>query len=278
MTDTRIITDLSESDYHAHTAIGSSTIRKFAESRRDCESLLNGDKTVKVTRKMDVGSAVDCALLTPRDWQSRFVLFPDSLLSGPNKSISSNEAKACRDEQLAAGKVPLKQSEFLHAKAACEKVFSSPIGELILKGEPQLSLFWSFGGMEFKGRLDCRLDHTIFDLKCSERVSPREHKKQVKNLRYWIQAAHYVEGLIACDPSIRVSQLRWLWVVVQPTPPYTMAVHELSGESLVRARSKWEEIADDFVACHKSGDWSEPWEGDVNPMNLEEGEMWYDAA
>ena len=99
-----IISEPSEV-YHARSEISRGDIFDFLESRRG----FHGAKIAKtiprkrVTKTMDFGTLCHGALLEPATFTERYAVIPDSLLSGENRSISTKEAKAWRDEPLAAG-------------------------------------------------------------------------------------------------------------------------------------------------------------------------------
>jgi hypothetical protein len=119
------------------------------------------------------------------------------------------------------------------ALAISDAVRAHPLaGPMLGRGDAEVTLRWDDDetGLPCKGRLDWYdpAFGLVFDLKTTGDASPREFARSVANFRYHVQAAMYLAGLRA----LGLPADHFVFVAVEKTPPYAVAVYSLDQAAL----------------------------------------------
>lgn len=261
---------LAAADYHAdRSAWGRSNLSLFLERRRKAEAWLNGTlPPQKATKEMDLGTACHAALLEPHRFNDLVCRWPTGLLSDDG-GIRSKEAKAYRDEQIAAGKIVLKDAELSAALRMRDAVLAK-CGEWLRTTENrEQGCYWTDeeSGLRCKCRPDIWLvadgdEAFIPDIKTTKDASPAAFRKRIEDGDFWLQDAHYRAGITAATGL----PCQFLFVVVETDFPWSCVLYRLDEESLAEAQAVRRRLLNDVAGCIESGDWSEPWERDITPL------------
>lgn len=255
----------SSTEYHANKAIGASGLKTFRRSRR--EFMLGISK--EPTPDMDTGTLAHAALLEPEKLETLFPIYPADVLA-KNGAVSTNEAKAWRAEQLAAGRIPVKQDQFDRAAKMVASVRETL--DLWLNGEAvcEHAIYWED---EETGLLcKCRPDYLVpkpgivltLDLKTTDDPTPAGFSRKVEMLAHWLQPVHYGDGI---EEHFGQSP-EFMFAAVENDYPFRCVVHELKPQDLHAARSIRRKLMKDLNECFRTGNWADPWEGIVNELDL----------
>jgi len=163
-------------------------------------------------------------------------------------------------------------------RAMAEAAWTHPLaGPLLTRpGKVELSLFWDdpATGVRCKARPDFIPDPSdgspliVVDYKTAKDISPSGFNKAVDTYGYHQQAAWYLRGARAL--GLADHHARWVFVVQENTPPYDLAVYELStrtqhgpGWLQLGAEANDDALAE-YVECTRTGAWpglSDLWTG-----------------
>jgi exodeoxyribonuclease VIII len=104
-----------------------------------------------------------------------------------------------------------------------------------------------------RGRPDALGDNLIVDLKTAQDASPDAFARTAANFGYHAQAAYYLDGLRNlgyCD-----EQAVFLFVVVEKTPPFGVAVYALDDDAIEAGRAQYEDAWSTYRSCRASNNW-----------------------
>ncbi|MEM6668587.1 MAG: PD-(D/E)XK nuclease-like domain-containing protein [Pseudomonadota bacterium] len=200
----------------------------------------------------------------------------------------TKEAKAAREECIAAGLTPLSREQGARMSEmvdlARDFIEASSIGLAFDSARHERVFAWQSDGIWRRAMLDALAkDHTIiFDYKTtSSSADPHAFGRAIANLGYDVQAAHYVDAV----QSVRKVRPRFIWIVQETSAPFavslieaTARVLEIGSEKLARASRMWK-------ACVEADAWP-GYSREIVPADLpfwherrhEEEEAEYDLA
>jgi hypothetical protein len=218
--------DLDEATYHAHPALGSTSIRDILKSPAKFNEYRHEPMTP--TDAMQLGTAVHARVLGT----------PSPIVVLDFENYRTKAAQVERDAVIDAGLVPvLVGSEKLgQIDAIAESVLAHRGARSILETAPgrEVSLFATdpATGVDLKARFDIYGDTDCGDLKTAQDASPKGFTRAVWDHRYDVQQEHYLkvrELVTGVRPVFR-------FIAVESTRPYLVAVYELDEQ--------WAEIGD----------------------------------
>lgn len=237
-------------DYHQDTEgrLSSSIARPLVmRTPAHAKAVLDGDVVVAESDAMKFGTVVHQQLL--RD---------DRVVVSPYDEYRSNEAKAWKAAQEAAGLVPIKAKMWDAALECSQHVNGQILAHRdkpipFTNGSAEVVLRWEENGAKCRAMLDwLHDDHTVIDdLKTTVDGSPHKFRKHIFNLGYDIQAAFYVRAVEA----VHGVTPRYRWVVVETKPPYPLSMFELSDRAMASARAKVDLAISLWKECLASGEW-----------------------
>lgn len=186
---------LDEDDYHADPALGSTDMKKLADSPPDYwfESSYNPMREPSEdTPSRLFGRAVHKFVLEGR---GAF----EAAYAPTDFSGSTKDGKAERAAIADMGKTPIKRADWNRIMMAGTIMRSNPhISTAFLGGMPEVSVFWERDGIRRKNRFDFLKPRAVVDLKSnsnkSKRHFPESCRRQIAEYRYDVQCAHYSEG------------------------------------------------------------------------------------
>lgn len=197
-------------------------------------------KLKKESEALTFGSAYDCLLFTPEEFDKQFFVFDDrgivNELGGKNPRATSKykEWKAEQDE-LSKGLSLLSADDYQTAIDMITRLEDSGVLNIYMQGEYQVEFLQELEvgkhkGVPVRGFLDVLGDGFITDSKSTRSVSgfPRD----VRWLGYDVQAFLYTTAFGMGD---------FYWVAQEKAYPYLPAVYKASEETLVSGKRKVEE-------------------------------------
>lgn len=245
-----LIYDLDETEYHAHKALGSTSIKTLSDtgiSMSEVKVLLS---TNEHKRTFDVGSLAHALILEGS--LDRLVERVDV------DAWRTSDAKQAKAEAYAAGKIPINNSEVESILQPVERMADSVMSHrlassLLTDFSPEVSAFWEQDGIPLKARFDAyRETHgQIIDLKTTRSARPGDVRKSISDLGYYIQSQHYLNGAQAVTGFIP----DWKFVFVQNCEPYTVSVGSLEPEALRQAQARIDIALRRYQEAQSSGNW-----------------------
>lgn len=260
--------------YHSRKERSRGQLWDFIESKRlfEARHILGTVPQKKPSKPMDIGTLGHGALLEPERIDDMYVVIPDGLLSGENRAIQSKEAKAWRDEHLAAGKIVIKDTDLPKIKAIAANVLKEC--EVFLRGASfiEKTIIWTDPetGIECRCRPDImrftnRNTIIMVDAKFTTDISPHAFRGKIESLGYWLQDAHYSDG---GHIAIGMPVEQFLFVAVQSEPPYQCRAYQLDDDSREGAVLTRKNAMNDLAECMRTGNFAEPWEGQVTKVSV----------
>lgn len=220
--------DLPSSDYFALDAVGKSDLDLIARSPLHWQRAVREE-----TPAMRIGSAVHCAVLEPERFERDYVTAPEC----DRRTKAGKEAFA-EFEAANAGKTVLNGDEGVLCHRIAASVLSHLRAAQLLAGaRAEVSALWK--DPELRVRCRARFDALtkdgwILDLKTTQDASPSAFAKSAANFRYHVQAAWYLDGYGSATGDIPAG---FVFVAVEKSPPYAVALYELDAEAVEIGRA-----------------------------------------
>ena len=218
ITEPGIYDGISNKDYHAHPAIGSTSLKTLAT--RTPAHYQWDQKHPKHSDAFTIGTAAH-SLILEDDTSGIVVVAADNWLT--------KAAKEEKAEALAAGKQPLLIKEMAQVVGMRDAVMTHPVARELFTGHrAEASVFWDENGLPLKCRPDAWQPSRLVDLKTTINADPREFGKTAYNFGYHQSAAHYIDGVKVATGE----DLPFTFVLVEKTAPYLVSVVELDPEAI----------------------------------------------
>lgn len=265
-TEPGVYPGLTMDDYLGIQAVNSSTLKHLLT----CP--LHAAHPPKVdSASMRVGSAVHAALLEPADFDRRYVITPELVLTknADKEKLAAIQADNPGKELLRP--VDLRDARVIGPKgdgadfwAMIETVRGrNPLRALLADGgltTTELTLLWRDPdtGLLCKARVDGTRGNLLVDVKTAADASPEGFERDAWKLGYYIQASWYLWGWrtahVQADLPVPV-QAEWIWVVLEKAYPWATAVY-FPGQSYITHGSRtWRRLLNEYAECVNTGIW-----------------------
>jgi hypothetical protein len=241
ITEPGIYGGISNADYHADPALGSTSLKTLATKT---PAHYQHDKThPKFSDAFTLGTAAH-SLILEGSTADIVVVQADNWLT--------KDAKAAKAEALAAGKQPLLTKEMAQVVAMRDAVMAHPVARELFTGHlAEQSVFWEEDGLALKCRPDAWKPGILVDLKTTRSADPNEFGKTAHEFGYHQSAAHYIDGVKAATGE----ELPFPFVLVEKTEPYLVSVVELDVEAINIGRQLNDRAKRIYRECMASGNW-----------------------
>lgn len=184
------------------------------------------------------------------------VAYPDDVLAS-NGAASTKAAKEWADQVRADGNIPMKRSELRPIYGMSESVLAHPTARALfeLPGHREVSVFSEVDGVPCRARFDALTDETpqgVFgiDLKTSSKtVDADTFTRTVVDFGYQVQQEFYR------DVHRPFGEIEFVFVCVETTAPYLVAVHRLDITYEDMGRTQAREARKTYKACEQAGRW-----------------------
>lgn len=208
------------------------------------------------TSELLVGTAAHLAILEPEQLGKR-----TTVIEAPD--YRSMVARACRDDALAQGLVPLLAAEYELVRAMRQAIEQSEDAAPLLLGEDgenELSFTWDADGfaedaIPCKARLDRVIRHrrVIVDLKTAASASEAAFQRAVIRDNHALRAAWYIDGWEAAAPENEYCDYRF--VIVAKEPPHLISVWWLEETAIEHGRRAYERALARLAIAVESNSW-----------------------
>tara|TARA_R100001509_G_scaffold30344_3_gene16255 strand:+ start:387 stop:1190 length:804 start_codon:yes stop_codon:yes gene_type:complete len=249
---------ISNEDYHASDAISASMQKTMVKHgpKAYWNCYLNPDRPEqKPTAAMLLGTLTHCAVLEPDELTKRFV------------AVSSRTTKKGKEEAKEAeekGIIPVTEADMTTALKMRDAVFAEPHAKKLLNfGVAEKSYWWedTVSGLTCRCRPDWLNKDTIIDLKTSRSgANPIDFGKAVANLKYHLQAKHYLNGI----PQAK----HFIFLVVQSEYPYDVGLWKLDDDALKEGQVLSRSALNQIAQCRLLDDWPSWCQAGVKSLSL----------
>lgn len=252
ITEPGIYDGISNPDYHADPALGSTSLKTLATRT---PAHYQWDKAhPKFSDAFTLGTAAH-SLILEDDTSNIIMVDADNWLSKAAK-----EAKAAA---LAAGDQPLLRKEWLQVLAMRDAVMDHPEARYLFANHlAEQSVFWEEDGLILKCRPDAWKTGLLIDLKTTRSADPNEFGKTAHEFGYHQSAAHYIDGVKAATGE----ELPFHFVLVEKTAPYLVSVVELDWEAVNIGRQLNDRAKRIYRECVENDAW--PGYPNTEPVSL----------
>ena len=238
-----VIYGMPAEQYFAADRINNSSLKLINKSPLHYQSSI--EQTREETKAMLIGSAVHCAVLESDDLHDRYVI-------APKADKRTNAGKAIWTELEQSGKIVLSQDDFVMIDSIQASVFANDTAlKLLGKGKPEVTVFTEINDVPAKSRMDWYRTGIIVDLKTTEDASPAGFARSCATYGYAQQAAWYLDRAEAAGLEAHT----FIFLVVEKSAPYAVAIYELTPESLEFGRAQYMRALNRYKECKRLDDW-----------------------
>lgn len=215
----------------------------------------------------DWGSLLDCLVLTPSLFESRYIIEPATYVNEKGETKKwSNNAKVCKDwHDQQAGKEVAKAGDIESVKAARERLTSDDVIKAFLDAsnkQVMVEAQWQDEAtgltipvrclMDLVPRADTEFAKCVGDLKSSFTAALTPFARNVHKLGYHLQAAFDIDMLVAATGEDRNT---WCFIVQESFPPWQPGKRILSQDFLELGRVEYKRLLRLYCQCLKTGFW-----------------------
>ena len=239
---------ISNADYHKGKGISSSSLKDVLRCPAYYDARKKGIVKQEESDAMNLGTAVHKLVLEPDDFESEIVVSPN--FSGKGSVAAKAEFKSENK-----GKTIITADQMVKCNGMRDSIMSLPESLAIFnKGKAEQSGYYidKETGMLCKYRPDWRTDWSLFDIKTTRDASPQKFARTIVDLGYHISAAHYLAG---DKETSKTDHEQFIFICVEPEPPYLAVPYVLSEKSLELGYFKRRQALDLIKFCRDNDEW-----------------------
>ena len=225
------ILSLPEAQYRAAEGLSKSALDYIAPPRTPAhfKAYIDGLLKTETTPAMRLGSMIHRAIL---EWDTLdYVVRPEGMV------FTTKEGKEWKAAQT---KPVITQDEYQTILGMRDSVNAHPaVKRVLANAKTEVSLFASAeDGVLRKARIDALPEggNVIVDIKSCQSADPDMMAKSVVSYRYDVQAAYYLD---LCQ-LLGLDKTEFLFVCVEKTPPYAVAVYALDQDAVAWGRKQYQ--------------------------------------
>ena len=212
----------------------------------------------EATVAMIVGAATHAAVLEPQKFENDFIVAPATASGGEiwNRRTTKHKEEWKAFEATANGKTILTAEQYKLCQDLSASVRNHPTAKMFLdKIEPEQSLLWTDPStqIDLKGRPDGIVAGAgiVIDLKTCISAAPAAFKMVSYKFGYHFQIAMYFDAMKACG----IEPKRAIFIAVEKTPPYCVAVYEAEADALSLGRNQYQNALRVLADCAAVNKW-----------------------
>lgn len=233
---------MSNADYHAHEAIGSTTLKKIAS-----KSVLHAmSEEFNQTPAMVLGSAVHAAILEPETFNSEYAVAPKV-----DRRTKIGKETWAAFVLASEGKTVLTEEQNENVSGIKSSILSHSIANsMITGGEAEYSYFsrCPITGLELKCRPDYVKSGALIDLKTCADASTDGFTRACINLGYAIQAAFYLDVYNAATGE---NLEDFYFLAVETSKPYAVNTFKMGEVEIKLGRHLYTQALSDLAEFRK---------------------------
>lgn len=228
---------MDNKEYRKHHAISNSDLTLISDNIEHFEHARNSGK--EDTASQSFGTGFHCFYLEPKKFKKTYRLIPDDIKPGSSKAYKEFKEQAEIDGVAIVTKDTVEAYEEMKVKVDSLKLFRGGIAE-----EPVFGKMTAVNEeIEVKCRPDYRLPTMILDLKTSQSANPEQFDKSVRNYRYFVQAAFYMDICLQSNPLLE----NFVFVVIESSAPFSVAAYELDPGYMEAGRIQYKKDLEKYI-------------------------------
>ena len=237
--------------YFSDPSLSASAINTFLRSRKLywAKYIQNTLPPVPTSATLELGTACHTAILERETLNDRVTVAPKF-----DKRTKAGREGWAEFQEANEGLTILTPEQWETVQAVQDAVIGSPVPARLFAadGPVETPIYW----MDKDEWVHCKAlpdkwvkgEGIVVDLKTTSDVTPHGFGRSLTKYAYHIQAAHYLEATEA---------KRFIWVVVETTPPFEVRTYELDADSLARAKDIRRSAIEALQECQTSGDFGQ---------------------
>lgn len=250
---------LTASEYHAHSAVGSTSLKNVLRSPAHYKYELENPS--EQTPAQAFGTAAHEAILEPNLFTTNAVVMPKFEGTGSRNAkeqwLLENHGRRVLKAEEMADILGMLKAISLHKTAR----------GLLAGGAAEESFFWidPLTGIPCKCRPDfLRAGNILVDVKTTQDASLTSFQRDITNFKYHMQAAHYLAGVSAVTGE---TFDKFLIVAVEKYAPYGVAVYQLDESTIEKGGELRTRALGVLAECAKTKVYP-CYPDEVTPVNL----------
>ena len=240
--------NMEEEEYHSDDAVSKSDITLFQRSPAHYKA----KEARKTTPAMAFGSAFHTAILQPEVYAKEYVVMPEGVTK-VHKAGKAFCAEAEANDQIV---LSWNDSTIISDMRKSIRAHETASKLLSFDGYSEISGFW----VDEKTGLDCKLradridsvNQIIIDLKTTVDARLEPFTRQIANLKYHWQGAHYLKGV---SQITGIPHKDFVLIAIEKEPPYAIAVYRLDDAMLYLGGEELTLLLDEFRECKEADKW-----------------------
>ena len=260
-------TGIDASQYHRTLGLTKSGLMALRKSPAHFWQWMNSPPEPS-TQAMALGTATHTLVFEPHKWNDEIKVIP---ADAPKKPTATQlRAEEPSEKAMASiqwwndfyeaskGKTLLTEEQEINARGMAKAVVENEECIPYLKhksaqAELSISAIEQVKGLDIACKMRCDLltmDGTIIvDLKTTQDSSQEEFARKFMSLGYWMQAAHYLKTAQKAGVPVK----RFIFIAVESSPPYSVAMYELDEASLDKAFRIRQHLLETLANCIATG-------------------------
>lgn len=236
---------MSAEEYHAHAAVGSSSLRTLIE-KSPAHYIYEKENPSESTPSQALGTAIHTAILEPVKFLENSIIEP---------AFSGTGSRAAKEQWHLEnhGKLILKGEQHDQIKGILGSISKHSIAsKLISVGASEESLFWRDPDTQVlcKARPDfVREGHILVDIKTTRDASYKGFLGSIAGYGYHVQAAMYLD---AATEVYGQTFDEFIIVAVEKEPPYAINVFLIDSTAISEGRALYMSALKTLAECLKS--------------------------
>lgn len=248
-----VIKSMPAEEYHAHQAVGHSSLVKLMRSPAHYRAYM--DTPREPTPAMFFGTALHTAVLEPERFRDTYVVKPSF-----DRRTKAGKEGALEWEENHKGFVGIEQEQMDAIRAIQVSVFQHrTANQLLSNGHAELSVFWidPDTGIECKCRPDfLTIDENgevtgIVDVKSAADGSSELFAKAMVNYGYDLQSAFYSDPFQAALGR----EIPFRFIAAESDEPFAASVYRVGERTLQLGRKKYKQALQLLAWCRESNSW-----------------------
>ena len=206
-----------------------------------------------------IGTALHTCVLEPKKFLADYAVAPEL-----DKRTKEGKAKWVEFQEAHPNAIVLRDDEYDLVRGMANAIFEHPFVQSLvaLPSLREIAVVWDemlAGGLTrqpCKARVDWVVSAGqtfVIDIKTARDASPDAFAKAIHNLSYHVKAASYLRGLQAAAPV--PNPRRFLWLVVENSAPYGVAIYEASEGLLAQGEQEYTQWLGRYSECSLRESW-----------------------
>lgn len=237
----------SHEEYNAREGVRASILKEILRSPAHAREMMRNPK--EPTAAMELGTAVHSAILEPHEFE-KYIVAPKF-----DKRTKEGKAAAADFESSNPGRTMIDQEKYSVLEGCVKSVYAHKAASALLsQGKCEQTVHWKDGDFDLmcKARPDFYVDGLCVDVKTTQDASPSGFARQVANLRYHLQAFHYLRGITAITGLVHDT---FRVIAIETKAPFACAVYELDFGTMEKAEQEWKKAMSIYAQCTSLNEW-----------------------